>query len=463
MKKTGKSILSIFLTLLLAALPLTTIPALAVIVAPDNVQWVTVPTSINGQEPAGLNPGDPWLDLAFYINGSGMDAAQEAAWLARNNSYVWQFDFNLNYVRVDHNDGTEEIFNRQSGWIMAIREAAMQPVRVYTNTAGLQVGDYYLDKQGYLDTLYNLFTTNGYAGLDRTQFDSAYSEFTYRYNPTGNICRWQMQGAGLPDNYTGGLYLPQYAIHCGGSLGQQMLWQCQAAEANIHVVTAADVANSPWVPIPTSPNAVAVGGYYLDFAGLSAGSTFYVTDPQELAILNGGQWYVDHAQGLVTGYFPITENDPTLGTYTVEGQIPENADLYANLTLKTCEPGSADPQDHLHAQTVAETAATATEHGYTAGVYCPDCDAWISGHEVIHNTLGAKTILAQPTVESEGEAIIVCTVCGERGLYAIEMLTPTEQPDDPGDGGFNPLEMIRRALSSLVNWMLRLIRWLGGK
>ena len=135
-------------------------------------------------------------------------------------------------------------------------------------------------------------------------------------------------GAALPEDYTGGMYLPQYAIHCGGSLGQQMLWQCKAADDNIHVATAEDAANSPWVAISTSPDTVAAGEYYLDFAGLGSGSTFSAPDEETLALLNGGEWYVDHAEGLVTGFVTLTEHDNTLGDYTITEQIPANAELY---------------------------------------------------------------------------------------------------------------------------------------
>ena len=42
----------------------------------------------------------------------------------------------------------------------------------------------------------------------------------------------------------------------------------------------------------------------------------------------------------------------------------------------------------LHSDKIAhfQQNATCTETGYTAGEYCPDCEMWISGHEVISAT-----------------------------------------------------------------------------
>ena len=112
-------------------------------------------------------------------------------------------------------------------------------------------------------------------------------------------------------------------------------------------------------------------------------------------------------------------------------------------------------------QAVAETAATATEHGFTAGVQCADCGAWLSGHEIVHNTLGERTELAELTENGERQAIIVCTVCGESGLYAFEKTPSDEAPENPDDGNAGPFARMRKAIKSFVDWVLRLIKWLG--
>ena len=124
---------------------------------------------------------------------------------------------------------------------------------------------------------------------------------------------------------------------------------------------------------------------------------------------------------------------------------------------------------HRHTHTVAATEPTRRAHGFTEGVFCDDCQTYLSGHEVIHNQLGASKIVKEPTETEEGEVEIVCTVCGGKGLYALEKLEPGEtpapgQPDDGNDsgngGGFR--DFIRRLANGITNFFLRLIKWLGG-
>ena len=103
--------------------------------------------------------------------------------------------------------------------------------------------------------------------------------------------------------------------------------------------------------------------------------------------------------------------------------------------------------------TFPATEATYDEHGYTEGVYCQDCETWISGHEIVHNTLGEREIVREATATEEGEVIITCTVCGERGLYSYSY-----KPDPEPTIG----ERIRKAVRGIIDWFLRLIAWLGG-
>ena len=129
------------------------------------------------------------------------------------------------------------------------------------------------------------------------------------------------------------------------------------------------------------------------------------------------------------------------------------------------------PLNHANAQPAAETKPTAFAHGFTAGVYCSDCDTWLSGHNVIHNQLGARTVVKEATETEEGEVIINCTVCGESGLYAPEKLPHTDpQPEQPtnsnsSNGGedISFFARLRKAARGIIEVFLRLIRWLGGK
>ncbi len=129
--------------------------------------------------------------------------------------------------------------------------------------------------------------------------------------------------------------------------------------------------------------------------------------------------------------------------------------------------------NHPNAYETPATEATATEHGHTAGVYCPDCNDWISGHDVIHNILGPYYPVEEApdfdpdeliAYSEDGDYIIYCSVCNEPGLYKLEVGTPDE-PGDSGSGNIftRVIEAIRNAFGGVVNFFLRLIKWLGGK
>lgn len=156
------------------------------------------------------------------------------------------------------------------------------------------------------------------------------------------------------------------------------------------------------------------------------------------------------ATGLHTPGEPVRENktDPTCAT-------PGGYDEVVFCTVCAGEISRVHieiaPLAHRSAAAVPETAATDTAHGFTAGVYCPDCGTWLSGHEVIHNTAGERTYLNEYTEDGEQMVIIKCTVCGEEGLYAME---PVSAPEPPLSG-------IRKAISSIINFILRLLKWLS--
>ena len=88
-------------------------------------------------------------------------------------------------------------------------------------------------------------------------------------------------------------------------------------------------------------------------------------------------------------------------------------------------------------------------------MYCPDCETWLSGHEVIHNTLGERVYLDEYTEDGEQMVRIKCTVCGGEGLYAMEPVPAPEAPEDEA-----PLSGIQKAIRSIMDFFLRLIKWL---
>ena len=70
---------------------------------------------------------------------------------------------------------------------------------------------------------------------------------------------------------------------------------------------------------------------------------------------------------------------------------------------------------HTDAYDVAAKEATCTEAGYTAGVYCPDCEEYVSGHETVNalnHKLAGYVNAKEPTCSEAGYAFgLFCPDC----------------------------------------------------
>ena len=181
-----------------------------------------------------------------------------------------------------------------------------------------------------------------------------------------------------------------------------------------------------------------------------------LSEVQEEPLFDGGEPFFSR-------YSWISTVLPALGHDYDEGVITTPATCTAEgVKTFTChnDPShvyteAVPATGHPNAVTVPEAAATATEHGHTEGVWCPDCETWLSGHEVIHNTLGERVYLDEYTEDGERMVRIQCTVCGGEGLYAMEPVPAPEAPEDEP-----PLSGIQKAIRSIMDFFLRLIKWL---
>lgn len=88
-----------------------------------------------------------------------------------------------------------------------------------------------------------------------------------------------------------------------------------------------------------------------------------------------------------------------------------------------------DPNNHVNTRSVAETDSDCTTRGYTAGVFCNDCEQFISGHE--EKPLGDHVwnngeVIEPATCVETGTMLYTCTVegCGE--TYEGEIPTDLE-------------------------------------
>ena len=80
--------------------------------------------------------------------------------------------------------------------------------------------------------------------------------------------------------------------------------------------------------------------------------------------------------------------------------------------------------NHANKKTVEQQDPTCSEVGYTAGVWCPDCEQWLSGHEEIpvdasKHVYGEAEPLRDATCEATGIGRATCTACGKATKYVV--------------------------------------------
>lgn len=85
-----------------------------------------------------------------------------------------------------------------------------------------------------------------------------------------------------------------------------------------------------------------------------------------------------------------------------------NTSVYAGLF------GSEELCEHNNTFEYPEVPESCTEDGYTAGVFCEDCQNWISGHKLIkrHHNYGEWETVKEPTCTEDGLKVRNCSVCG---------------------------------------------------
>ena len=122
--------------------------------------------------------------------------------------------------------------------------------------------------------------------------------------------------------------------------------------------------------------------------------------------------------------------------------------------------------DHSAAYDVDEQAPTCTEVGYTAGVYCPDCEAYISGHEEVpygHTYDNAEDVdcnvcghvrdlsVVRGDADGNGKANAMDVALMQRYLNGWDVTVVVANVDLNGDGklGTMDLALLQRLL---VGW-----------
>ena len=124
-------------------------------------------------------------------------------------------------------------------------------------------------------------------------------------------------------------------------------------------------------------------------------------------------------------YLGVYENNPDWRCYTssstnIGGQTlgfyvkGESGTAYYTSTVSTCP--------HEDTGEGGQLAPTCTEVGYTLGVYCNDCDSFISGHEEIPalgHAWSAWVETTAPTCTAAGVETAACSRCGEEKTQPV--------------------------------------------
>ena len=143
---------------------------------------------------------------------------------------------------------------------------------------------------------------------------------------------------------------------------------------------------------------------------------------------DGASWTLIDTLSITTSYKDLTV-DMTGTSYT---QLKLDA-LTAQVRVASITVGTSGATathyltstcEHADTTNVAAVGATCTEGGFTAGVYCNDCESYISGHEPVaalgHNY---TSVVTPPTVEEQGYTTFTCSRCGDtyKGNYTAAL------------------------------------------
>ena len=343
-----KKIISVLLALVM------TLSLGAVAFAEDaaNYNWVPVPTS-----PDGLQKGAVWFNFSKLFSANM--TAEETAQLARFNSAVWYADFDALMVKCESSDpDLNGIYTNQHAWINCTEEVGVSWVSVSKTLAGLQVGDYYIDRDVFYQTAeagyFAIFSAQYAAEYDEPMpaataaqltakcaelTDMQYQSDVFGYNPGGNQYHYQLNGMPFP-----------YArCMVGTGIADQMMVVVDALAASIRQVDAAALAASPWVKVAASADDAEEGGYYLDLtdtqALMAALGMTQAPSEEDMALITSGEWYADFNRGVVTGKI-IEPASLTGADEDITVWLPESEALFDMIKVKPAsQPDDPDEQE----------------------------------------------------------------------------------------------------------------------
>ena len=163
-------------------------------------------------------------------------------------------------------------------------------------------------------------------------------------------------------------------------------------------------------------------------------SAWTFSDTAGSLLASSGAKYVNFGSGTTTWTISLSGSDATIqSTNSGNGRILFNSGS-PRFTTYTSDTSSSMllPQlyvldtaagstfyttstcAHENTENVAGKAADCTNSGYTDGVYCHDCESYISGHETIGSLGHSYTaVVTPPTVTDDGYTTHTCGRCGD--------------------------------------------------
>ena len=256
------------------------------------------------------------------------------------------------------------------------------------------------------------------------------------YTPTGNTTLYALYSYVDADSGTGtGDYVKVTESRDDWSGEYLIVYEDGGVVFDSSLATLDDVSNYAAVTITDSTISAAEGDLYkFTVSAVDGGYAIQALNGQYIGGKSGSNTLTTSADPLVNTFSLTAEGDADIVSNTshlrynaTSGQDRfryYKSSSYADqkaiaLYLKDGSAGTtyyiSTLCDHSAGTTnVAAKDATCTEDGYTAGVQCDDCGAFISGHEVIEATGHSyNAVVTNPTATTQGYTTYTCTACGD--------------------------------------------------
>ena len=269
-----------------------------------NYTWNPLPLSADG-----LSTGDYYLDLDLVSSLHSFSDDERAAFEAMT-YYLDAEKGGIRMVGTYHGAALDMVYN---AFFFGIREVGIQWVPVHFYTDGLQEGDWYFD----FDEEYAMMVEQGiYASYDgdgphvRAMYERLGYENSYyiNANPNSKLCKY-MVSSSTQGNEPGEVW-NSTAIHPLTYYANSMtaypgfMNNTPRLDRVIKQYHAADFADR-WTSIPTSPDGLADGEFYLDFSYKTDDDYRPENTAEAVAMYNNGEWFINEDATKLKGSIDI--------------------------------------------------------------------------------------------------------------------------------------------------------------